>query len=113
MAGQFPRLKRRAEYLRVAAKGRKVVTPGLVLQALRRDDPGPVRLGFTVTRKVGGAVTRNRSRRRLREAVRLVLAEHPLAGADLVLIGREGTGTRPFAALREDLRRAIVQAGIA
>lgn len=112
MAGQLPRLKRRAEYLRVAAKGRKVATPGLVLQALRRDDAGPVRLGFTVTRKIGGAVRRNRTRRRLKEAVRLLLAEYPLSGADLVLIGREGTYTRPFAALQEDLRRAIVQAGI-
>ena len=54
--------------------------PGLVLQALPRDDDGPARLGFTVTKKVGNAVVRNRTRRRLKEAARLLLAEQPVAG---------------------------------
>ena len=67
------RLKRRAEFLRVAAKGAKSAMPGLVLQARRRDDSGPARLGFTVTKKVGGAVVRNRVRRRLKEAARAVV----------------------------------------
>jgi ribonuclease P protein component len=93
--------------LRVAAKGRKAATHGLVLQALPRADDGPVRIGFTVTKKIGNAVVRNRARRRLREAARLELAEVPLAGLDLVLIGRTGTGNRDFLALRDDLRRAI------
>ena len=62
------RLKRRAEFLRVAGKGSKAPTPGLVLQALRRGDDAPARLGFTVTKKVGNAVVRNRTKRRLREA---------------------------------------------
>lgn len=104
------RLTRRAEFLRVAAKGRKAAMPGLVLQALARTDGAPARLGFTVTKKVGNAVIRNRARRRLREAARLVLREAPLAGLDLVLIGREGTLTRPFAALQEDLRAALRRA---
>ena len=86
---KHPRLKRRAEFLRVAAKGRKAAMPGLVLQALQRDDDAPARLGFTVTKKVGNAVIRNRTRRRLKEAARLVLREQPVAGADLVLIGRD------------------------
>ena len=87
--------------------------PGLVLQALRRVDGGPARLGFTVTKRVGNAVVRNRARRRLKEAARLNLAEQPLAGVDLVLIGREGTRGRSFAALRADLRRALTKAGVA
>lgn len=107
------RLKRRAEFLRVAAKGRKVAQPGLVLQVLTRADPGPVRFGFTVTKKVGNAVVRNRTRRRLKEAARLLVASEPLAGVDLVLVGRDTTRARRFAALQEDLRRALAKAGIA
>jgi ribonuclease P protein component len=106
------RLKRRAEFLRVAAKGRKVAVEGLVLQAMGRPDAEPARIGFTVTRKVGNAVVRNRTRRRLKEAARLVLAERPVAGTDLVLVGRDGTRGRPFAALQEDLRRALAKAGV-
>ncbi len=106
------RLTRRAEFLRVAGKGRKAPTTGLVLQALARDDQEPARLGFTVTKKVGNAVVRNRTRRRLREAARLVLAGAPVRGADLVLIGRDATAGRPFAALQDDFRRALARVGL-
>jgi ribonuclease P protein component len=106
------RLKRRAEFLRVAGKGRKAPMPGLVLQALARGDDGPARIGFTVTRKVGNAVVRNRTRRRLKEAARLLLREHPVSGVDLVLVGRDKTRARPFVALQEDLRRALAKAGV-
>lgn len=107
------RLKRRAAFLRVAASGRKAATHGLVLQALPREGREPARVGFTVTKRVGGAVVRNRTRRRLKEAVRLELNAHPLEGVDLVLIGREATRSRPFASLREDFRRALRRVGIA
>ncbi len=110
---KHPRLQRRAEFLRVAGRGRKLATPGLVLQVLRRDDAEPARLGFTVTKKVGNAVVRNRTRRRLKEAARLVLTEQPVRGADLVLIGRDRTRARPFAALQDDLRQALIRAGVA
>ncbi len=111
--GPPERLKRRAEFLRVAAKGRKAPMPGLVLQALARGDDGPARIGFTVTRKVGNAVVRNRTRRRLKEAARLLLREHPVSGVDLVLVGRDKTRGRPFVLLRDDLRRALAKAGVA
>ncbi len=104
------RLTRRAEFLRVAARGRKAATPGLVLQALARPDTAPARLGFTVTKKVGNAVIRNRTRRRLRAAARAVLAEAPRTGLDLVLIGRDGPRARPFPALLDDLRAALERA---
>ena len=107
-----PRLKRRAEFLAVAGKGRKAPSPGLVLQVLDRDDAEPARLGFTVTKKVGNAVRRNRTRRRLRAAARDVLAERPLAGVDLVLIGRDGTAARPFETLKGDLRRLLTKLGV-
>jgi ribonuclease P protein component len=111
------RLKRRPEFLRAAQKGRKAAMHGLVLQVLPRDDALPVRLGFTVTKKVGNAVLRNRVRRRLREAARLLLREPPythggLVGADLVLIGRDATRTREFSLLMDDLRRGLVKTGL-
>ena len=106
------RLKRRAEFLRVAGSGRKAAVPGLVLQALSRDDTAPARLGFTVTKKVGNAVIRNRTRRRLREAARLLLRDEPVSGVDLVLIGRDATRGRRFAALMDDLRRALDKARV-
>jgi ribonuclease P protein component len=83
------------------------------LQALPRGDEGPARLGFTVTKKIGNAVIRNRTRRRIREAARLVLSEQPVSGVDLVLIGRAGTIERDFAALQDDLRRALAKVGVA
>jgi ribonuclease P protein component len=107
----FNKLKRRAEFLAVAGKGRKAPSPGLVLQVLRRNDTEPARLGFTVTKKVGNAVRRNRTKRRLRAAARAVLAEQALPGVDLVLIGRDGTAGRPFEALKTDFRRLIDKLG--
>jgi ribonuclease P protein component len=107
------RLTRRAEFLRVAAKGRKVPVHGLVLQVLTRGDDAPARLGFTVTKKVGNAVVRNRTRRRLKEAARLVLREARVTGVDLVLVGRDGTRGRDFSVLMDDLRRAIDKSGVA
>ena len=106
------RLKRRAEFLRVASRGRKAAVHGLVLQALHRDDGGPMRIGFTVTKKVGNAVIRNRTRRRLKEAARLLLRGRALAPVDLVVIGRDATRTRPFPELIEDLDRALAKAGV-
>ena len=111
------RLKRRAEFLRVASKGRKAPMPGVVLQALKRNDDAPARIGFTVTKKVGNAVIRNRTRRRLKEATRLLFDEPRLVGGgltgvDLVLIGRDGTRKRDFIALKRDIVRAMEKAGV-
>ncbi|MCP5372169.1 MAG: ribonuclease P protein component [Hyphomicrobiales bacterium] len=114
MAPALPRLKRRAEFLRVAGAKRKWATPGLVLQARRREGASPpglpdstVRVGFTVSKKVGKAVVRNRARRRLRAAADRVLAEQAKPGYDFVLIGRAATVSRPFADLVRDLETAL------
>jgi ribonuclease P protein component len=111
MPARLPRLTRRAEFLRAAGKGRKAGRPGLLLQALP-DTGGPLRVGFTATKRLGGAVVRNRAKRRLREAARLTLGEAPPPGWDLVLVAREATATRPFATLLGDLRGALRQAGV-
>jgi len=109
--GRLPRLTRRGEFLRAAGRGRKIARPGLVLQALSGTG-GPLRLGFTATKRIGGAVIRNRAKRRLREAARLTLSVSPPEGWDLVLVAREATPTRPFGALLGDLRGALRQAGV-
>jgi ribonuclease P protein component len=106
------RLRRRPEFLRVAASGKKAAIGGVVVQALKRGDDGPVRLGFTVTRKVGNAVVRNRTRRRLKEAARLLLRDCTVRGADLVLIGRDRTRNRDFRMLQDDIRRALERNGV-
>jgi ribonuclease P protein component len=108
------RLKRRPEFLRVARGQRKSAKPGLVLQALPvvgAGDAPECGLGFTVTRKVGGAVTRNRARRRLRAAADAVMPAHAAPGRDYVLIGRAGTIRRPFEALKGDLEAALDRLG--
>ena len=77
-----------------------------------RDDHGAARIGFTVTKKVGNAVVRNRTRRRLKEAARLVLNAQPMVGVDLVLIGRDATRGRNFLDLQDDFRRALRKTGV-
>ncbi len=118
MAAPIERLKQRSEFLRVAAARRKWVTPGLILQAAPRprasarqasDEPdaAPFRIGYTASRKVGGAVTRNRARRRLRAAVAEVMPAYAQGGCDYVLIARRETVARPFAELVRDLETAL------
>ena len=100
------RLRQRADYL-AAATGAKALAAGFVLQARRREDEGPARVGFTVTKKVGNAVERNRVRRRLRELVRLNAERHVRTGHDYVMVGRRGALTIPFARMIEDFATAI------
>jgi len=118
------RLKQRREFLRVQGAGHKWVAPGLILQARAHrpgeavdgigkdggddgDETGGYRIGFTVSRKVGGAVDRNRARRRLRAAAEKVMPRHARRGNDFVLIGRRATLKRRFQALVGDLQTAL------
>lgn len=116
--GEAPgRLRRRREFLAVARRGRRWAAPGMVLQAWRRendenDETSPARVGFTVSRKVGGAVLRNRARRRLRAAAGAVLGEHAAPGHDYVLIGRAATPRRPYRDLMQDLETAMRKLGV-
>ena len=110
----FDRLKRRPDFLRVAGTRQKSVTPGLILQARPREaaEAETFRVGFTVSRKVGGAVARNRARRRLRAAAEAVMPAHAAAAHDYVVIGRAATLTRPFPALIDDLCAGLRRLGL-
>ena len=115
-------LRVRREFLAVA-KGDKQVRRGLVLQARQRDvnaktdldaasDPTSdadtaIRFGLTATKKIGNAVIRNRTRRRLRVLAHEILSAHGQPGYDYVLIGRAATKHRTWDGLRTDLRSAL------
>ena len=103
------RLRQRTDFLAVAT-GAKVPAAGFILQALDRREDGPVRVGFTVSRKVGSATERNRVRRRLREVVRLSPPERMRPGYDYVLIGRRTALSLPFGRLIEDFDQALRRA---
>jgi ribonuclease P protein component len=100
------RLKKRRDF-QAAARSVSSATRSVVVQMRRRGDEGPPRIGFTVTRKLGGAVERNRIRRRLKEAVRLALPGKVRPGCDYVFIGRRDAAVRPFKLLMEDVVHAV------
>src|SRR5947209_10077518 len=100
-------IKKRADFL-AANGGRRVSTPGFVLLVRDRKDADPaMRVGFTVTKKIGGAVVRNRMKRRFRELTREIVPLKGFAGADHVMIGRAKGIEREFGLLRADLMQAL------
>ena len=100
------RLRQRADFL-AAASGQKAPTAGFILQLRTRPDAGVFRVGFTVSKKVGNAVERNRVRRRLREVVRLADAGIMHPGHDYVLIGRRAALSLPFQRISDDFKGAL------
>ena len=75
----------------------------------RRDGRPLVRIGFTATKRIGNAVQRNRAKRRLREAARLIAPLHAQPGCDYVFIARGGTGARPWDRLLDDMKSALLR----
>jgi ribonuclease P protein component len=100
------RLRQRADFLAVA-NGPRINSAAFVIQSRRRDDGGPVRVGFTVTRKNGTATERNRIRRRLRELVKRLDVISMRPHSDYVLVGRRAALTSDFATMLDDLRSAL------
>ncbi|WDA36586.1 ribonuclease P protein component [Sphingobium sp. YC-XJ3] len=100
-------MTRRADFL-AANRGRRAPMPGFVLLVRERGDGDPaMRYGITVTKKIGGAVIRNRMKRRFRVLARDLLPAHGIAGADHVLIGRAEGIERDFGLLRRELEKAL------
>ncbi len=100
------RIKRRQDFV-AAAKALSQVQPGLVMQLRARGDDAAPRIGFTCTKKLGNAVTRNRIKRRLKEAARLSISAHVQNSMDYVVIGRSAAENRPFELLQSDIISAL------
>jgi ribonuclease P protein component len=102
-------LVRRSDFV-AANGGKRAPMPGFVLLVRDRDDGDPaMRVGFTVTKKIGNAVVRNRMKRRFRALAHELLPAGGIGGADHVLIGREGGIERPFESLRAELAKALAR----
>mgnify|MGYP002402874811 CR=1 FL=1 len=102
------RLTKRAQFLFVRA-GFRASRPTVLVEARRREAAGPVGFGLTASKRVGGAVARNRARRRLREAARALLPEMGLPGVDYVLVARQQTPSAAWPALLDDLGNALIR----
>lgn len=141
MCAAIPTLKASQDFRRIATEGQKWVTPAFILQVFKKDSPAAseqdaagfrlregvkniessesakgFRLGLTVSRKVGNAVVRNRTKRRLREMVRLMLQNaaeaKQLQNHEIVLIGRTAGADRDFATMTRDFRWALKKLGV-
>jgi len=105
---KIERLRKRADFL-ACAQGPHCARGAVLVQARPRDENAVVRAGFTATKRIGGAVERNRAKRRLREAARLILPALAHPGFDYVFIARGGVTTRPWPRLLDDVKSALLR----
>ena len=105
---RIARIQKRVDFL-ACAQGPHCARGAVLVQARARDDSPLVRAGFTATKRIGGAVQRNRAKRRLREAVRQILPELAHPGFDYVFIARGGVTTRPWPRLLDDVKSALLR----
>jgi ribonuclease P protein component len=104
------RLRLRQDFQRLSSQGRKYATRSMVILAMSNSvdlSSDVCRIGFTTTRKLGGAVVRNRIRRRLREAARMVFSQLAKPGYDYVIIARPSALTCAFSILQDEMRLAL------
>jgi ribonuclease P protein component len=106
-AQRLSTIKKRADFV-AANAGKRATTPGFILLVRDREDSDPqMRVGFTVTKKIGGAVIRNRMKRRFRALAREIVLAKGISGADHVIIGRAKGIEREFGLLRSELAGAL------
>jgi len=112
-AQRLETLRKRADFL-AANAGKRTTTPGFILLVRDRDDQDlTMRVGFTVTRKIGGAVIRNRMKRRFRALAREILPNAGFPGSDHVMIGRQRGIERSYGQLRDELSNALERLRVA
>lgn len=109
MRNSVERLKKRSEFVIVAKAGERYVTPAFIVQAYQRSLDSSCRMGITASRKIGGAVERNRAKRRLRALIQVIFPSKGCAGRDYVLIAREEILKRNFALMEKELEIAILR----
>jgi ribonuclease P protein component len=104
-------LKKRKDYVRIAARCQKYVMPAFILQIGENPEPleDSVRIGFTASRRVGGAVERNRAKRRLRALVREIFPEQAEKQFDYVLIAKTFCISRNFDKMRNELKSVLMR----
>ena len=108
-APAIARLTKRSEFL-ACAQAPSFAKGAVVVQARpREDDTALIRVGFTATKRIGGAVERNRAKRRMREAARAILPEFAAPGVDYVIIARGGVLKRPWPRLLDDVKSALIR----
>ena len=102
-------LKKRSDFLRVAAARKKWITPGFIVQTSKQPEEidNDLRVGYTASKKVGNAVERNRAKRRLRETAKQVLLKKGKSDHDYVLIARREILEKPFNDLIRDLKWSL------
>ncbi|MBQ8250948.1 MAG: ribonuclease P protein component [Alphaproteobacteria bacterium] len=100
---ELTRLKKRRQFLRATHNGKKFVASTMILQTVKQDEFEGVRLGFTVTKKMGNAVVRNRIRRRLKAVAQAVFSKQTTLGYDFVIVARKTAYDAPFDVLNKDL----------
>ena len=103
-------LKKRSEFVSLNESGRSWVTPAFVVLVKAPATPDTFRYGITASRKIGGAVQRNRAKRRLRAVVDACVRlnpQPPYPPMDMVLIARQGVLTMPFDKLERDFGWAL------
>ncbi len=93
----------------MAKAGERYVTPAFIIQMVRRDPEAPFRYGITASRKVGGAVKRNRAKRRIRALLNQTLSQKGHPGFDYVVIAREEVLRRNFALMEQELEKALMK----
>lgn len=100
-------LKKRSEFLAVSKTGQKWITPAFIIQVYERAPEGPFRYGITASRKIGGAVERNRAKRRLRALIREIFPSVAQPGTDYVFIARSEILKRDFAQMGRELEHGM------
>jgi len=103
----FLKLKKRKDFVRIAKSGHSFPTHTIVLQGAANPQTPLPRIGYTTTKKIGGAVVRNRCRRRLRAAAALVFPQFAMNNADYVLIARYSTANADFSTICKDLKYGL------